>query len=1079
MTYTAGALTVAKKALTITASAQQTTYGTALALGTSAYTYDGLINGNSISGVTLKQATNTTVPATQAAATYSGSTDGILASAAEGSGLSNYSITYQPGTLTINQKALTITANGDSKTYGEVKTYGSGSTAFTTTALANSETIGSVTVTDTNSGGLATAAAEGSYALTPSLATGGTFNISNYAVTYTSGNLVIIARPITLTATNRTKVYGDTLSLGTVGFTHTGGTFANSEVATAVTLTSANGYASSTTHSVSTNTNEVVPSAATGTGNFLASNYSITYVAGSLEITTRPITLTATNRTKFYGDALTLGNTAFTRTAGTFANGELATAVTLTSANGYDLSTTRFVGTNANEVVPSAATGTGGFLASNYNITYTSGSLAITARPITLTATNRTKVYGDALVLGNTAFTRTAGSYANSESATAVVLTSVNGYDASTTQAVNAAYANEIVPSLATGTGGFSASNYNITYLPGDLEITQKALSITANNQATTYGTSLNLGNTSFSSVGLINGDSVSSVTLKQNGNQITPALQDAGTYEGSTNGMIASLATGSGLSNYAITYLPGRLTINQLNTATWTGAGGDTNWSTAANWANNAVPLRANVNNVVIPAGFTVNFDSTTADNANKPSSEINNRSNLVFNLNTDFDFSNTLSGSGSIRQQGSGILTISGRNSDYTGNTYIGSSRLHLTNAAALGSGALVSNGGQLSMANNITLPSLNVARDANNSGQISLASSIYTFGAQNYAGNLVIAGNGNTRLETLNSNIYFSGTITAGSNSKGNLRSLLINAGTGTVTFNERVGSDRGLYANFNTRDTNLYTLSVRAARIEINADIMTFENQIYRGAIIIGDNGTNGLIRTLISVDPSIVFDGTIDDATLNTHTLHALAIAVDTSIVPTLSFKGDIGGTQALASIEAVVGIQLTTGGSQVGDIGANPATFKGTISIEGNVTTAGDQSFTANNIILGAAGIDQLQKFLTTDNGNVNFNVGLDPNAISINDDASSYGLLFDLGRGSLNADAEVALASAGIDYDQIIPPSNIMDLLTDIKNQLSSNATDVANDDLVAEVAVENIEDAGDAIKCDSDIDENCAVTL
>jgi hypothetical protein len=380
---------------------------------------------------------------------------------------------------------------------------------------------------------------------------------------------------------------------------------------------------------------------------------------------------------------------------------------------------------------------------------------------------------------------------------------------------------------------------------------------------------------------------------------------------------------------------------------------------------------------------------------------------------------------------------------------------------------------------MANNITLPSLNVARDANNSGQISLASSIYTFGAQNYAGNLVIAGNGNTRLETLNSNIYFSGTITAGSNSKGNLRSLLINAGTGTVTFNERVGSDRGLYANFNTRDTNLYTLSVRAARIEINADIMTFENQIYRGAIIIGDNGTNGLIRTLISVDPSIVFDGTIDDATLNTHTLHALAIAVDTSIVPTLSFKGDIGGTQALASIEAVVGIQLTTGGSQVGDIGANPATFKGTISIEGNVTTAGDQSFTANNIILGAAGIDQLQKFLTTDNGNVNFNVGLDPNAISINDDASSYGLLFDLGRGSLNADAEVALASAGIDYDQIIPPSNIMDLLTDIKNQLNSNATDIANDDLVAEVAVENIEDAGDAIKCDTDIDENCAITL
>jgi hypothetical protein len=422
---------------------------------------------------------------------------------------------------------------------------------------------------------------------------------------------------------------------------------------------------------------------------------------------------------------------------------------------------------------------------------------------------------------------------------------------------------------------------------------------------------------------------------------------------------------------------------------------------------------------------------------------------------------------------------LTISGRNSDYTGNTYIGSSSLHLTNAAALGSGALVSNGGQLSMANNITLPSLNVARDANNSGQISLASSIYTFGAQNYAGNLVIAGNGNTRLETLNSNIYFSGTITAGSNSKGNLRSLLINAGTGTVTFNERVGSDRGLYANFNTRDTNLYTLSVRAARIEINADIMTFENQIYTGSVIIGDNGTNGLIRTLISVDPSIVFDGTIDDATLNTHTLHALAIAVDNSMVPTLDFKGDIGSTQALASLEAVVGTQLTTGGAQVGDIGASPATYNGTISIEGNVTTSGDQTYTANNIVLGAVGSNQIQKFTTTDNGNVNFNVGLGPNAMSINEDAISYGLLFDLGRGSLSDDAEAALAASGIDYDQIIPPSNIMDLLTDIKNQLNSNATDIANDDLIADVNVGSMEDAGDDIKCDVSADENCAVTL
>jgi autotransporter-associated beta strand protein len=630
-----------------------------------------------------------------------------------------------------------------------------------------------------------------------------------------------------------------------------------------------------------------------------------------------------------------------------------------------------------------------------------------------------------------------------------------------------------VVPTLATGTDGFLASNYDITYVSGSLAITQKSLTITANNQTTTYGTSRNLGSTSFTPVGLINGDSVSSVTLRQNGNQITPALQDAGNYEGSTNGIIASLANGSGLSNYAITYIPGRLTINQLNTATWTGAGGDSNWSTAANWTNNATPFRSNVTNVIIPSSNTVNFDATTADNANKPTSTITNNGTLDFNLNTAFNLANVISGSGSINQKGSGTLTVSGRNTDYSGNTQINSSRLHLANSRALGSGSVISNGGGLSMDALVELPSLNV------NGNVVLHSNIYTTGAQSYNGNLEIAANGNTSLEATNSNIRFNGTITAGANSKGNLRSLFINAGTGTVTFNDRVGSDRGLYANFNARDTNLYTLSVRAARIEINADIMTFENQIYTGAVIIGNNGTNGLIRTLISVDPSIVFNGTIDDSTPNTHTLHAFAIAVGNSPPPVLEFKGNIGGEKALASFDAVVGAQLLTGGSQVGDIGTNPATYKGTISIAGNVRTSGNQSYTANKIILGAPGSNQLQKFTTTDNGNVNFSVGLDPNAISISNDASSHGLLFDLGRGSLSAAAASALAASGISYDQITPATNLLEILTDLKNQLRNKSTDIANDDIVAEVNVGGMEDAGDEIKCDVAADENCAVTL
>jgi HK97 family phage major capsid protein len=65
-----------------------------------------------------------------------------------------------------------------------------------------------------------------------------------------------------------------------------------------------------------------------------------------------------------------------------------------------------------------------------------------------LTADNRTKVYGDILSLGSTGFAKTAGTFAMGELATAVTLTSANGYAASTAQVVNPSYANEIVPSF-------------------------------------------------------------------------------------------------------------------------------------------------------------------------------------------------------------------------------------------------------------------------------------------------------------------------------------------------------------------------------------------------------------------------------------------------------------------------------------------------------------------------------------------------------------------------------------------------------------------------------------------------------
>jgi uncharacterized repeat protein (TIGR02543 family) len=112
-----------------------------------------------------------------------------------GAGAGNYSLT-QPTGLTgeITLKSLTITATDVSKEIGVLLTGGTGSTAFTSTGLAGSETIGSVTITyGAAAGTTGQGATAGTYSgqVTPSAATGGTFNAANYSITYSSGSISV------------------------------------------------------------------------------------------------------------------------------------------------------------------------------------------------------------------------------------------------------------------------------------------------------------------------------------------------------------------------------------------------------------------------------------------------------------------------------------------------------------------------------------------------------------------------------------------------------------------------------------------------------------------------------------------------------------------------------------------------------------------------------------------------------------------------------------------------------------------------------------------------------------------------
>ncbi|MEO8838922.1 MAG: YDG domain-containing protein, partial [Herbaspirillum sp.] len=74
-------------------------------------------------------------------------------------------------------------------------------------------------------------------------------------------------------------------------------------------------------------------------------------------------------------------------------------------------------------------------------------------------------------------------------------------------------------------------------------------------------------------------------------------------------------LTDGTGLaSNYSVSNPTGlSANISRLDTVAWVG-GPTGNWFDPANWTNRAVPDLANVANVLIPSGVTINFDPRTA---------------------------------------------------------------------------------------------------------------------------------------------------------------------------------------------------------------------------------------------------------------------------------------------------------------------------------------------------------------------------------------------------------------------------------------------------------------------------------
>ncbi len=314
-----GDLTVAQAPLTVTANPAFKTYGDPDPTFT--VSYNGFVAGDGASSLSGSLSFATTEPTTGYApvGTYTVTPSGLMSS--------NYSITYVGGTLTVGPRALTVTANGASETYGAPTP----TLTYTLSGFAPGEdaTIAGVT----GSPVLGTAATQSSGAGTYAITVGaGTLAAANYDFpNLVAGTLTITPAPLTITADDQSMVYGAPLPVLTASYTGFVNGDTPSDLATPVTLST------DASSSSPVGTYAIQASGAT------SANYQITFFNGTLTINQAGTTtaLAASVNPAVYGQSVT-----FTATVAAVAPGAGTPTGTINFLEGSTTLDTETLGTS-------------------------------------------------------------------------------------------------------------------------------------------------------------------------------------------------------------------------------------------------------------------------------------------------------------------------------------------------------------------------------------------------------------------------------------------------------------------------------------------------------------------------------------------------------------------------------------------------------------------------------------------------------------------------------------------------------------------------------------------------------------
>ena len=405
LTFVPGVLTINQANITVTADAKSKSYGNSDPVFTYTVTSGTLVNVGDLTG-TLNRLAGETV-------NIYAITQGTLAAT------SNYNLTFVPGVFTISTRSITVTADPQTKTYGDVDP---ALTYHFTPALIGGDAFSGALTRNTGEG-------VGTHTITQ-----GTLTLSaNYTLNYTSDNLTITSKAITVTADTKTKTYGD----ADPAFT-----FVATGLVTGDVLTGSLARAAGE----NVGTYAITQGTVNNTNN---PNYSITYVGDNLTINRKSATVTADAKSKIYGSS----DPALTYVATGLLGGDVLTG-SLTRAAG--------------EHVGTYAINQGTVDNANYTITYVGNNLSITKKGITVAADPKSKSYG------------------SSDPAFTYVATGLVGGDVLTGSLTRDP--GETVGSYAITQGSLDNTDYTITFTSANLTIGTKTITVTADPQTKTFG---------------------------------------------------------------------------------------------------------------------------------------------------------------------------------------------------------------------------------------------------------------------------------------------------------------------------------------------------------------------------------------------------------------------------------------------------------------------------------------------------------------------------------------------------------------------------------------------------------------